>query len=687
MALCPTILSGSISPSSVYLDRFLWGEVPLLLLTVRNADPVCLGGMEPFGWVRITTIAPSGQSASLDWSIFGSLEFSALEPLLQAGIEITPGTYSISVLFFGDEGRFANSGPANFSATIIQRMVDVVWQDVAPQAAQVYVNWNEMITGRLVDVNGLPVTYCGGYPLPVPLTFARKAPGQDFMAFSPGHTCDSDGNFVVAPFNAGDIPGIWTVRIMFAGDASHNPSSYDVTYEVIPGTIVRNTYFIGYPNPSGGLVLPGQAVQLGVGIYVGDYQNCPPGCSSLPPFADIIPGTVQVKVYITPPNTGGGSILYKTVNITNGEFWFESYITGSAVGTWHVTYVFSGNAEYNPRQMTLEWDVGECNEDIYETCPDGNPIMTYQCVNGTKVATGIVCPTLPTTMACDSGNYNGLGPLGKVGDKFYFHAAITGTVYGTPNQPIGGIPINVFVRKPSDSNLTTLTTLVTGNDGGIRADYYPMLVGTYYFRFEFNGGMVNGIARGPSSCDVSFDIVPCYSGEVLETRTCPDGSVIDILTCADNQPYETGNFCPGTECRTAHPSMECQNGNEWDCAQNVWVDIEQPCGECLTAHPTGHACIDGKLWVCLHGQMVGGILPPPVWTNTGIDCCDQDQVMLCDDGSTVVLKRCIDNVLYPTGLSCHGPTPNNDMLLILVGGLAIAGAGVAVWMLRKPRAK
>jgi hypothetical protein len=574
-----------------------------------------------------------------------------------------PGAYTITAHYPGASGY----APCDATITCSVNQPNPNTQMTTPvvEVNPIIAGATEYVWGTVLDGEGWAENYQNGGRVHFYLVLNGVV-----MDIGGADAWSSTGGWYDKLFNAPTTPGNYILRITFSGDAYLNNAQVEVPLTVNPGQIVKqNVFMVGYPQDPSGLVLPGGQVQLGVGVYVGDTGNVPP--NAYPP-GDLtaIHGAVPVKVYLTEPNSGGGSFLYKTVTVNSGVLWLEGY-SPTVVGLWHVTYVFDGNAEYNSRQQTLDWTVAQCNADIYEDCPDGTQIMTYDCINGVSVPTDEVCPSLPTEMTCDAVDSGGNGATGRVGNKFYVSAHMTGTVYGTPNQPLANFPINVYIRRPSDSNLTNWTVLTTGNAGNVQTEYTPNQVGTYYFRFEFTGGMVNGIFYGPSGCDAVFDVVPCYSGEVLATRRCPDGSVINILTCVDNQPYETGNFCPGTECRDAHPSMECQNGNEWDCAQNVWVDIQQPCGECLTAHPAGYDCINGKIWACVHPGMVGGILPPPEWVNTGVDCCDQDQVQICADGSTVVLKECIDDHLYPTGLSCNGP--QIDPMLLLGGGIAVAG--------------
>lgn len=597
------------------------------------------------GWsfITIKTTSPTGVVNVIQTTAnFFMYDASILQSFNEVGNWTVAIRYEGEVGYWSDSGqlvdntRFLQSNWATMTFPVYTNQVktDVVFSNVTINPSSVPVSGTLTVSGTLKDTTGAAVS---GAQLSLG---ASLYSGVSVTTFSTNSLGNFTATFSVCVGDPDRCAGSHWVQVVFDGDGLHNSGASLQLPFTISGTADMSCMTL-----AGTVFPPGSVVGVSVALYYPDLSY-------------MVGETVSIQIV----NTTTQAIIYnRTITTLNGP-WTDNPIINTA-GTYEVRYAWAGDANYLATSCSSGvFTVGNCNAPVYYTCPDESQIKTYDCVNYALVPTGESCSAvqIPTSMTCDATNLSGNGATGEAGDVFSIQAHIVAN--GTP---VAGVPINAYLRRPSDGNLVSWATLVTGSNGSFVKSYTALQVGIYYVHFEWNGGGVGPANYGPSSCDVQFEVVPCYSGDVLATFTCPDGSVIDTVTCVNNQPYETGYYCPGQECRGAHPTPECQNGNVWDCVENTWVDLDTPCGPCLTAHPT-EQCINDQMWACQND----------VWTNTGVACCTQDKTQVCADGSMVTLKRCIGGQYINTGESC--PQPKDTTMVVLIGGAVAIGIGAVL---------
>ena len=134
---------------------------------------------------------------------------------------------------------------------------------------------------------------------------------------------------------------------------------------------------------------------------------------------------------------------------------------------------------------------------------------------------------------------------------------------------------------------------------------------------------------------------------------CPDGSVIQINECVNNVKVPTGATCDVTP--PPEPEPECVDG----ARQGLYL------------------CSDGKTIVadivCVNGVWV----PGPTCPDT--PQCTSDQVIHCQDGSTVTVTKCVNGLWVPVeGAKCPEPEPDTKMVYVIAPLLSRVGKKVKI---------
>ena len=218
----------------------------------------------------------------------------------------------------------------------------------------------------------------------------------------------------------------------------------------------------------------------------------------------------------------------------------------------------------------------------------------------------------------------------------------------------------------------------------------------------YHSSCIEGAKRGMRTCTNGLKVYSevCHNDAwvaIFPPETCPpvcipgtfDPSAATL--CPDLVTVQNHKVCaastmgnqwipyipePCPACGQTHPTPACEDdGYVYDCVNEIWKKTTTPC--CKTTHPTPE-CISGQIHDCSGEEFL------PTGEPCGEIPCSSLKPQDCIDGH---IWACIDGEWKDTGAACGPNPPDNTMLIVLVGGLAIAGAGVAVWMLRKPRAK
>lgn len=478
------------------------------------------------------------------------------------------GNYTFRYLFSGISGALVSYGPSQCDAELrVRSALQLIWNESLAKIS-VYQNMSNSVSGTLNDSSNLmKALIADGYAGAVTV-FLTPPGGVEQQVPSAGP--DANG-YYQATLPPADVLGTYTVRLHYSGDYLHPPSDRSLSYLAVEGTVMQPVFMIAYPPPST-LVAIGGNVQLGVGIYVGDAPDCPPTCPP-PSVLQPVSGTVDVDVYVQAPGTSSPS-LFRTLHLTSGQMpWFGLY-SCPLRGIWTVRYEFGGNALYNAHSLTLTWSVGECATDVYEQCSDGTQVLTFTCVNGTKVPTGNVCPTIPTTMQCSAVAELGTGGQVRVGDRLIYQVQVIDD--GSVNYRGAVLPVHVgvYVKRPGAADYVHLTDVISGTQA-----YYLTVTeaGIWSLRFSYAGGVRSGIEYAPSECEVEFQGMDCWDGETRNPYTCPDGTVIQLESCVGGEWGPSGNECVGQTCRQQHPVKVCIGGIYYDCVGEEWVATDEKC--------------------------------------------------------------------------------------------------------------
>lgn len=504
------------------------------------------------------------------------------------------GNYHFEFLCTGEAG-YDPSDICSFDHEVYVDKVEVQWVNVRAERAEVPPATVDAILGALQDTDGF---WLHGQQLDVYV----KDPNDTSFAYIQTITV-LGGAFTADLVRSGNDLGQYTVRIVFAGDVYHYPSTYEfAAFTCVPAPEKENIFMLVYPL-SQPPALPGTAVQLGVGVYVGDCDDCPPTCPPTCPLTQVV-GTLSVKVKLRAPGASA-FMLYKTVSV-GASPWFETYTIPSNLGygMFYVRYEFDGDAYYNAHSVDVSFIVGECDAPVYLYCPDGTSVMEKDCQSYHFVPTGLTCPVIGTTCQCPIAAEDGGGLQLLVGRRMIYHTQVIAS--GGPYSGAAlGVLVGVEIKVPGGS-----WTHIADIQSGTAAHYYvPQAYGHYQMRFTFPGGVVSAIEYGPSECIAEFDALSCWPGQTAEPYVCEDGTTIYLKSCdSSGQWIDTGAYCPTLSCREAHPHSECQDGSLWDCVQDAWVDLNQPCVGCTEgAYSQPYVCPDGKtiyLQKCVNGEWV-----------------------------------------------------------------------------------
>lgn len=481
-----------------------------------------------------------------------------------------PGNYAFRYVFPGMAGTTgASYGASQCESPLrVRSPLPLTWNEALAKMA-VYQHMGNTVSGTLNDSQNLVKGLIAeGYAGSVTV-FITPPGGVEQQVPSAGP--DANG-YYQAQLPPQDLFGLVNIRLHYSGDYLHQPSDRTLTYMVVEGSIIQPVFMIAYPGAST-LVAIGGNVQLGVAMYVGNGPDCPPSC---PPPASLEPveSMVEVKVYVQAPGVSAPS-LFRTLQLTAGQMpWFANYACPTR-GIWTVWYQFDGNDLYSAHTLTLTWTVGECAADIYEQCSDGSQVVAYHCVNGTKVATGLSCPLVPTTMECSAEAEKGTGAQVLVGDRIIFQVQVKDGGSANYNGATLPVSVGVYVKRPGASDYVYLTDVISGTAANYMTVDTP---GAWDLKFSYAGGAWSAIQYSGSECDVPIQAVSCWDGATRNPYTCPDGSVIQTESCVGGEWVPSGNECAGQTCKQQHPVKVCVNGIYYDCVGDQWIATNQECG-------------------------------------------------------------------------------------------------------------
>lgn len=426
--------------------------------------------------------------------------------------------------------------------------MNVVWT-VSIGSPQVYPNWDESISGNLRGTDGSYVPYPSFY-------FYRKSPSQTvFQQFSPNYQSGETGWFQVLGFNAGTEVGVWTIRIQFTGVTGYNPSTYDVTYEILPGVEKQDVTLLCNMTPP---------LNTSVPITI--------GCAAMKVIGGQALGEdISVDVYWKTHISGVWIPLTTATLPGDAGPWYYGF-NPTTQGVYDIRFQFNGNDNFNPAYCTTSFTYGNCTEERYELCPDGSTIMTDQCMNGVYVPTGETCPEVVATLECFIVS-EATGGVVKPDEQ---------VVYGCSARLSDGTWVNPTIHvsiKSPDGTSTPLSDINASSQG-----HYTTLnaVGDWVIFFKLDAGYdgTTGLTFLPRICSASIQCVPCWLDEVKDAVQCYDGTTIYQKRCnIEYQWVDTGLTCPIPPCLDTD-APKCVDGVLYHCNNGVWVSSvpPEPCG-------------------------------------------------------------------------------------------------------------